>query len=417
MMAYLHLFNKYSAKNRVINQHAAGRSEFGKLVVEGAGYRHRTCAKKDVPEKCGVIIRQRGSSLVTHVDAAITQRYVKRVALIIAIGLATSSLSGCGSGSSFNLPSFGNLASEQTVAATPKLESTPIAFAPVIGAPPNVSQQLSTALVSAAKQRQLSIVNAKTAKPDYTVRGYLVASPDKKGTKLSYIWDVTDKTGKRAHRIKGEELVAGKPGKSPWEAIDKEAIDRIAAKTTSQIALWLPKRGISSAAAPAKTASTKTAKPIADASKTAGQKTATKQRSAGISPKFTGSTSKPSAKPAGDVILAIVPPVSGAPGDGKTALANALKQQLHAKGIKVASRPTSGAYQVSGSVSLSAPEGNKQNISIEWKVLDPSGRKLGTVSQRNSIAKGSLDGKWGETANKAAEAAAGGILKLLPKPK
>ena len=48
---------------------------------------------------------------------------------------------------------------------------------------------------------------------------------------------------------------------------------------------------------------------------------------------------------------------------------------------------------------------------------DPRGKKLGTVSQRNEIPEGSLDGEWGPTATQAAGAAAQGIVKLLPQPK
>ena len=62
-----------------------------------------------------------------------------------------------------------------------------------------------------------------------------------------------------------------------------------------------------------------------------------------------------------------------------------------------------------------ASEG-KQPIQIEWLVRDPQGKKLGTVSQKNEIPEGSLDGTWGKTADQAAGAAAQGIFKLLPQP-
>ena len=46
---------------------------------------------------------------------------------------------------------------------------------------------------------------------------------------------------------------------------------------------------------------------------------------------------------------------------------------------------------------------------------DPQGKKLGTVSQKNEIAEGSLDGPWGKIADQAAGAAVQGIVKLLPQ--
>src|SRR5262245_52606326 len=64
---------------------------------------------------------------------------------------------------------------------------------------------------------------------------------------------------------------------------------------------------------------------------------------------------------------------------------------------------------------MGAAKEGKQPIQIEWLVRDPQGKKLGTVSQRNEIPEGSLDGSWGKTAEQAAGAAAQGILKLLPQ--
>ncbi|HRN84689.1 MAG TPA: hypothetical protein PK857_07695, partial [Hyphomicrobium sp.] len=59
-------------------------------------------------------------------------------------------------------------------------------------------------------------------------------------------------------------------------------------------------------------------------------------------------------------------------------------------------------------------QNGKQPIQIDWDVKDPQGKTLGTVSQKNEIPQGSLDGAWGKTADAAASAAAQGILKLLP---
>jgi hypothetical protein len=48
-------------------------------------------------------------------------------------------------------------------------------------------------------------------------------------------------------------------------------------------------------------------------------------------------------------------------------------------------------------------------------VLDPNGKKVGTVSPAKQHPKGSLNGPWGAVADAAAGAAADGIVKLLPK--
>jgi hypothetical protein len=111
---------------------------------------------------------------------------------------------------------------------------------------------------------------------------------------------------------------------------------------------------------------------------------------------------------------ALVPTVSGAPGDGSNSLTAAIKRELQAKGVPLAERPGASAYRVEGAVTLGEPREGKQAIQIEWVVKDPQGKRLGTVSQKNDIPEGSLDGAWGKTADQAAGAAVQGIFKLLP---
>ena len=59
--------------------------------------------------------------------------------------------------------------------------------------------------------------------------------------------------------------------------------------------------------------------------------------------------------------------------------------------------------------------GTDQQLNYQY-TTDPTGKKLGTVSQKNEVPQGSLDGSWGKTADAAAAAAAQGIVKLLPQP-
>ena len=111
---------------------------------------------------------------------------------------------------------------------------------------------------------------------------------------------------------------------------------------------------------------------------------------------------------------AVVPAVSGAPGDGSTALTTALQAELSKNGVALSDQASASAYKVEGYVKVGLAKEGKQPIQIDWQVKDPAGKKLGTVSQKNEIPEGSLDGAWGRTADAAAAAAAQGILKLLP---
>jgi hypothetical protein len=264
--------------------------------------------------------------------------------------------------------------------------STKIAVAPIIGTPPQVAEEMTSALVAAGKDRNLTLLTSG-GKANYTLRGYLVATSEGKGSKIAYIWDVNDAQGSRVARVSGEEAVAGRSGSDPWSGVDSAVIRSIAGKTTSQLAATLSHGGSSASA-------------VASASPPPPPTTASTTPAPVASSKANG---------------VVVAPVAGAPGDGQRSLTTALKKRLYAGGVKLANGTSVNVYMVKGSVSMADTSGGKQSIRIDWLVLDPSGKKLGTVSQQNTIPKGSLNGPWGAIADAAAGAAAAGIIKLLPK--
>jgi hypothetical protein len=324
--------------------------------------------------------------------------WVGRIASIALAAITLASLTGCGGGAG-NPSSGGGFLSGATSWFG---GSTKIAIAPIIGTTPEIAQQLTEALVVAGKERKLTLLPAGT-KANYTLRGYLVASTEKQGAKISYIWDVADAQGSRVTRVQGDEVIAKRTGSDPWSAVDAAAIRSIAGKTTSQLAASLPRGGGSST-------------PVAAASPDGGTSgssvSAGPAPSASATPAGAASASRtPSLKSAG----VLVQPVTGAPGDGQRSLATALKKRLYAGGVKLANGTSVNVYMVKGSVKLTDASGGKQSIRIDWQVLDPNGKKLGTVSQQNTIPRGSLNGPWGAIADAAAGAAADGIIKLLPK--
>jgi hypothetical protein len=294
-------------------------------------------------------------------------------ASVVFAGWVLLCLTGCGGGPSTS--SFFSSASSLFSS------STKIALAPIVGAPQPVAEQFTQALVVAGKDRHLTILPGGGS-ANYTLRGYLLASSDKSGSKISYIWDVTDAKGTRVTRVQGDELIPSRTA-DPWDAVTGTVLNTIAGKTTSQLAASLPHGGGSPA-------------PVAVAEG---------------SPAVTASTAAALRRANG----VLVTPVSGAPGDGQRSLTTALKKRLYAGGIKLANGITENVYMVKGSVVMSDASGGKQSIRIDWLVLDPTGRRLGTVSQQNTIPRGSLNGPWGAVADAAAGAAAAGIIKLLPK--
>jgi len=296
--------------------------------------------------------------------------------------MAAGCLCACGGGASVSSSSF--------FSSSIFSGSTTMVIAPIIGPPPNVAAELSTSLIAAGKERSLTLVTSGSG--DYTMRGYLAASPEKKGAKVSYIWDITDSKGARVARFSGEEAVASRPTSDPWSGVDSAALRSIAGKSTSQIAAGMPKRGVLSGGSSSAPAPTSTA---------------------------TAPATTPAPAPvAKGPVMAQVPYVTGAPGDGRSSLTAAIKKRLYAGGVKLAGGSESAGrnlYTVKGTVSVTDAGGGKETIKIDWQVLDPNGRSLGNVTQQNVIPKGSLSGPWGAIADAAAGAAANGIIKLLPK--
>lgn len=307
-------------------------------------------------------------------------------------------LAGCGGGAGNPSASGGFLSGATNWFGGSKK----VAIAPIIGTTPEIAQQLTDALVVAGKDRKLTLIPGGDG-GNYTLRGYLVASTEKQGAKISYIWDVTDAQGSRVTRVQGDEIIAKRSGSDPWSGVDAAAIRSIAGKTTSQLAASLPRGGGSSTPVAATTPSS----PSSGSSVSAGP-----APSAPAAPASATSAARaPSLKSAG----VLVQPVTGAPGDGQRSLATALKKRLYAGGVKLANGTSVNVYMVKGSVKIADASGGKQSIRIDWQVLDPNGKKLGTVSQQNMIPRGSLNGPWGAIADAAAGAAADGIIKLLPK--
>ena len=269
--------------------------------------------------------------------------------------------------------------------------STRMDLAPIVGAPPNIAKQFAQELAAAGSDNKLTITPDGTGSP-YMLKGYLVATSERKGAKISYILDITDTKGQRVGRVSGEQLIARRSGADPWSGVDSAALHSLAVMIAPQVAA-----SMSGGGSPPPAASEPSPRPAPSAS---APETA---------------AAAPATRPKGPVTT-IVAPVSGAPGDGTKSLTAAIKKRLYAKGVKLATVQTGNTYTVKGTVSVTDGSGGKQSIRIDWQVLDPNGKRLGTVSQKNNIPKGSLDGPWGAIADAAAGAAADGIVKLLPKP-
>jgi len=351
-------------------------------------------------------------------DAAAARREHIGRTLTVLVMLAGLGLAGCESATSLSLFGSSATATQDPIAApaAPQPALAKVMVAPIIGAPDAVAKQIQQEFTSAIEKQRVSVAVAKDERVDYTLRGYIVAAKDKQGTKVSYIWDVTDPTGKRVNRVTGEEMASAGGSKDPWAALTPTVAQSIAGKAANSFASWLATRGQSAVASAAAHPAGVGAQGNGEGAQGEPRAPApAKQAVAAATPAAPPTSASTTGSISSDgPLAAVVPNVNGAPGDGGTSLASALQRELSGKGITVAGKSAS-AYRVEGTVTMGPAKEGKQPINIEWLVRDPQGKKLGTVSQRNEIPEGSLDGPWGKTAEQAAGAAAQGILKLLPQ--
>ena len=84
-------------------------------------------------------------------------------------------------------------------------------------------------------------------------------------------------------------------------------------------------------------------------------------------------------------------------------------------GNRVGAKAGGTAYLVAGTVKLDPPVAGQQLIAIDWAVLFPDLKEIGTIRQRNAVPAGSLDGSWGRIADLIAQAAAPEVAGLIAR--
>lgn len=110
-------------------------------------------------------------------------------------------------------------------------------FAPVIGAPDQVSAPLSARLAVRARERGVNLVQNGDSGATHIVRGYFSTISEGSETTVIYVWDVTDPGGTRVHRIQGQ--VRSGAGGGGWASVDAPTMEAIADQTIDQLAGWL----------------------------------------------------------------------------------------------------------------------------------------------------------------------------------
>lgn len=147
-------------------------------------------------------------------------------------------LSACG-----NSPTTSSMMNSVKAATTATPPSVPLsqakfAFSPVTGAPASVLNSMSSQLGREALAQHVNLVPAGDPSATYVVKGYLSAVGDSSGTILVYVWDIFDTTGRRVHRISGQETSTGGSTSDPWAGVDTGAVANVARRTMSSIVAW-----------------------------------------------------------------------------------------------------------------------------------------------------------------------------------
>jgi hypothetical protein len=107
--------------------------------------------------------------------------------------------------------------------------------------------------------------------------------------------------------------------------------------------------------------------------------------------------------------------VSGAPGDGNSALARQMRDQLGKLGEVVQDAETGADYVLACAVTVTPVPGKQERVEIQWTITNAKGEELGKVVQLNEIPAGTLAQYWGDVAVVVAQEAAGGVRDVILK--
>ena len=333
----------------------------------------------------------------------------------------------------------------------------PVAIQQITGVPPGKVADLKAALARAAGERDIGIVEGDFQNGSFTLSGSFRAQSDSSGVHVVYQWQLRDTEGVLVHTFDGDENAGLFSGKDAWGAVTPAVFDRVARASAESIAvrlsqlgyatrvtaLWVPPAEYFAMAGPGaerevdmetldgpntalamdglgpeedvtydEAANTPAETKVADAAEPANNQSAQP-----IPAPNDGKTE--TAKAADDGATAIsavaVLPVQGSPGGGNAELTSAMRRTLAAAGWPVVSRPQANAITIIGSVDVSKPSGDQQNVRVRWVVKMPGGSQLGDIKQANLVPAGTLDAGWGDAAIVVAEGAATGIFDLVKR--
>lgn len=114
-------------------------------------------------------------------------------------------------------------------------------------------------------------------------------------------------------------------------------------------------------------------------------------------------------------IIFYIDKITGAPGDGQSALKKAMALTLRQAGGLVRNQPHKNSYILDAEVRALEPFNGKQRIKIDWIVKDSTGHELGRAQLNNQLDEGRLTKPWGRLAYEISRAAVQSIGLMVEK--
>jgi hypothetical protein len=160
---------------------------------------------------------------------------MKKPLIAAFLSCAAIILSGCNTSQVLSVQSPNG---EGTQSLATVSDNVRVRFDPVIGAPADASSQLETQFPALAAQNGLRLAGAGDSSATHVAQGYFSAITDNGTTTVIYVWDISNASGTRLHRIQGQVKSQTQSGEG-WASVGPETMQTIAAQTMNQLTAWL----------------------------------------------------------------------------------------------------------------------------------------------------------------------------------
>jgi hypothetical protein len=305
-----------------------------------------------------------------------------------------------------------------------------VSLPPLVGAPPAIAMASAEALAAELRARDVAAVAVEGSSADTAglmLMGWVLSSepigaeaPMSGGQALDLRWTLMDQSG----RLIGEDRQTVTLPALVWSERPAQAGRMLALAARPRLVALLAPGDAAGAVAVAAAPVTSTrpesvatmARPPSPDRAPARSVTEDPARAADAAalPASTGGARHPAAVDDVRDLMMAPPEITRAPGDGRTALAEALTRLFRQNGVRIVEQARPDRLLVRGAVQVTpGATSDQEQVSIVWEVLDAEGESLGTVRQANAVPRGLLDRPWGETASLIAEGAAAGVGEIL----